>query len=569
MSHRTSDPLHILLPMLEIPRPRLLAAVGAAATTLAAAFALAAVSAWTMPPVLDLTVAVVAVRALGVSRGAFRWLDRILTHDVALRGVVRLRTNLFTALARRSGDALSRLRRGDLLARLGDDAQELGDLVIRAVVPALVALVMTVVVVLTIAPLSIPAAAVMLLALLLAGFGAPLLAYRAAVISEQAVLTTRGAVTGTTLEILDDADALRVRGGLEGQLGDLRSAQEAHDGAIDRAAVPAALAAACVPAVMLSAVLGSVLAAGEAWATGSVSAGVVGMLVLVPLSSFEAVTSLPAAATQLARSRSAAERLVQLLDEPAVPPSAAQEPAPPVPSPSLASVPHLRARDLSVGWEAASPRVRSLDLDLPPGTRMAVLGPSGIGKSTLLLTLAGLLEPLSGTVELDGHPLARLPEELLRERVVSYAEDAHVFATSLTENLRTVRGDITEEEIDTALGTVGLRDWVHSLPHGTATQLGADGTTISGGERRRLLLARAVLRRAPVTLLDEPTEHLDLARGDALLRRLLTPGDPIVGPEDGTVLVVTHRVSAVPSGTPVLRLGTDRTAVLTTIEETL
>ncbi|MDN5821554.1 MAG: thiol reductant ABC exporter subunit CydC, partial [Brachybacterium sp.] len=197
MSAPPSPALRQAMQALEIPRTRLLAAVLASLATLGSAFALAAVAAylvtraWTMPPVLDLTVAVVAVRALGVSRGAFRWLERMLTHDVALRGVVSLRTNLFTTLAARTDDALTRLRRGDLLARLGDDAQELGDHVITALVPTLVSVVMAVTVLATFAPLSLTAASVMLAALVLASVLAPLAAHRAATISEQAVLTTR------------------------------------------------------------------------------------------------------------------------------------------------------------------------------------------------------------------------------------------------------------------------------------------------------------------------------------------------------------------------------------------
>ena len=253
---------------LEIPRARLFAAVLAACATLGSAFALAAVSAylvtraWTMPPVLDLTVAVVMVRALGVSRGVFRWLERMLTHDVALRGVVSLRTSLFTALASRTDDALTRLRRGELLSRLGDDAQELGDHVIKAIVPALVAAVMLVVVLATFAPLSLPATAAMAASLLLAVLAAPYFAHRAAALTEQAVLTTRGDVTSHSLEILDDATSLRVDGRLDGALARLAAAQSAHDAAIDRAARPAALAAAAVPASMVLAVTGSLLAAG-------------------------------------------------------------------------------------------------------------------------------------------------------------------------------------------------------------------------------------------------------------------------------------------------------------------
>ena len=535
---------------LAIPPARLLAAVLAAVATLASAFALAAVSAylvtraWTMPPVLDLTVAVVMVRALGVSRGVFRWLERMLTHDVALRGVVSLRTSLFTALASRTDDALTRLRRGELLSRLGDDAQELGDHVIKAIVPALVAAVMLVVVLATFAPLSLPATAAMAASLLLAAVAAPRFAHRAAALTEQAVLTTRGDVTSHSLEILDDATSLRVDGRLDGALARLAAAQAAHDAAIDRAARPAALAAAAVPASMVLAVTGSLLAAGAAWTAGDLSAGQIGILLLLPLSSFEASTALPAAATQHARSRAAAERLDALIGE-----GGEGDGSAPVPAERPATA-TLTARDLTAGWSAEAPCVRGLDLDLAPGSRLAVVGPSGSGKSTLLATLAGLLAPLRGEVSTDAASL--------REAVTMFAEDGHVFATTLRENLRVVRGDLSDDEALAALSAVGLDDWLATLPHGLDTMLGPDGTTVSGGERRRLLLARAVVRRGPVLLLDEPTEHLDTARGDALLAALLTPGDESLVPASSTVVVVTHRPEAVPADTPVLRIGEPR-----------
>ena len=535
---------------LAIPPARLLAAVLAAVATLASAFALAAVSAylvtraWTMPPVLDLTVAVVMVRALGVSRGVFRWLERMLTHDVALRGVVSLRTSLFTALASRTDDALTRLRRGELLSRLGDDAQELGDHVIKAIVPALVAAVMLVVVLATFAPLSLPATAAMAASLLLAAVAAPRFAHRAAALTEQAVLTTRGDVTSHSLEILDDATSLRVDGRLDGTLARLAAAQSAHDAAIDRAARPAALAAAAVPASMVLAVTGSLLAAGAAWTAGDLSAGQIGILLLLPLSSFEASTALPAAATQHARSRAAAERLDALIGE-----GGEVDGSAPVPAERPATA-TLTARDLTAGWSAEAPCVRGLDLDLAPGSRLAVVGPSGSGKSTLLATLAGLLAPLGGEVSSDAASL--------REAVTMFAEDGHVFATTLRENLRVVRRDLSDDEALAALSAVGLDDWLATLPHGLDTMLGPDGTTVSGGERRRLLLARAVVRRGPVLLLDEPTEHLDTARGDALLAALLTPGDESLVPASSTVVVVTHRPEAIPADTPVLRIGEPR-----------
>ena len=543
---------------LEIPRARLFAAVLAACATLGSAFALAAVSAylvtraWTMPPVLDLTVAVVAVRALGVSRGVFRWVERMLTHDVALRGVVALRTNLFTALAARTDDALSRLRRGDLLSRLGDDAQELGDHVIKALVPAAVAVVMGVAVLTTFAVLSPPAALAMLAALVLASVLGPLAAHRAARLSELAVLTTRSGVSAQTLEILDDATSLRLEGRLDGALDLLQERQAAHDAAIDRAALPAAIAAATVPLSMILAVSGALLAGADLWSSGAASAGQIGILLLLPLSSFEAATALPAAASQRARSRAAAERLSELVGP--GPQATAPDRAPAGGPGPADGVPTLRAVGLTAGWSPEAPRVRELDLELPPGARLAVVGPSGCGKSTLLATLAGLLAPLAGRVELSGQDIAGLAAAEVRAGVTLFAEDAHVFATTVRENLKVVRGGLGEEEIRAALAIVGLRDWVETLPHGIDTVLGPDGTTVSGGERRRLLLARAVVRGGPVLLLDEPTEHLDTARGDALLGSLLTPGDSSVVPADSTVVVVTHRVEAIPDGTPILRL---------------
>ena len=576
-----------MIAALEIPRGRLLAAVLAACATLGSAFALAAVSAylvtraWTMPPVLDLTVAVVMVRALGVSRGVFRWLDRMLTHDVAFRGVVSLRTNLFTALAARPDDAVTRLRRGDLLARLGDDAQELGDHVIKAVVPALVAGVMTVVVLVTFAPLSLLATASMLLSLAGASVLAPLAGYRAARLAEQAVVSSRSTVTAQALEVLDDATSLRVDGRLEVALAQLDARQHEHDSAIDRAALPSAVASAAVPLALILAMAGSLLAAGAAWTTGGASAGQVGVLLLLPLSSFEAATALPAAASQYARSRAASARLAELAGPggaPAARPSPTHRTAraasssPPDRAATAEMSPddrsstahrssadktrrlapdaevRLRATGLSAGWEPGAARVRDLDLDLPAGSRLAVVGGSGSGKTTLLATLAGLLEPLAGTVELeDGSPL--------HPNVVLFAEDAHVFATTLRENLRVVRRDLEDDTALAALEAVDLMDWVRTLPHGLDTMLGPDGTTVSGGERRRLLLARAVIRRGPVLLLDEPTEHLDTARGDALLRALLDPADETLVPATSTVVVVTHRPEALPEGTPILRIG--------------
>lgn len=583
---RVATPLRRVTAMLGIPRSRLIAAVAAASATLLSALALAAVSAWlittawTMPPVLDLTVAVVCVRALGISRGVFRWVDRMATHDAALRGVVTLRTRLFAALADRPGDALSRLRRGDLLARLGDDAQELADHVIRATVPALVAVVLGISTVLLIAPISPLAALAMIAALVISSALGPLAAYRAARLTEEAVVAGRGAVTSTALQVLDDATSLRLDGRLDGALAAHERAQRAYDAALDRAALPSALAAAVVPVAMILALTGSVLAAGPLWVAGQASAGQIGVLLLLPLSAFEAASALPAAASQLARSQAAARRLVETVgperpghERPGHKRPGARRPGPEhlgaehpdaerrapgtsasAPAQPVASSPSLVVRGLVAGWSPERPLTAPLDLDLAPGARVAITGASGAGKSTLVSTLAGLLAPLAGSIRLDGADLQELPEAAVREAMVLFAEDAHVFATTVRENLRVARGDASDEEILAALTATGLADWVAHLPGGLSHLLGPDGTTVSGGERRRLLLARALVRRAPITLLDEPTEHLDPERARALLHALLSTGDDALLEPDGIVVVVTHDVASLPAGTTVLPL---------------
>lgn len=536
--------------LMAIPGRTLLAAVLAGVATLGSSFALAAVSgylitrAWTMPPVLDLSVAVVAVRALGISRGVFRYLERLLTHNAALGGVVRLRTALYTALAERTDDELLRLSRGDLLSRMGDDADDQANHVIRAHIPMLVAIMMGVIVTLTFLPLSPFAAVIMLLSLVIATVAAPLAAYRAALITERALIEHRAALTTLTLDGLENADALRVAGTHPALLRDLTSAQAEFDRALDRAAAPAAVARAGVMLAMVPALIGSILGAGAVWLESGNgflqgfaghSAGIIGILLLLPLSSFEAATVLPAAAAQRARSRAAADRLGHLLGD------GASEPVDSEQLPAADGPLTLVASNLTAGW--SEPVVKDVNHTFTPGSRTLIYGRSGRGKSTLLLTLAGLIQPLRGRVAL-GHGeewacLTALAESDLRSQLVCFTEDAHLFATTVRENIHVAKRDISDAEIEQVLEQARLGDWVRSLPNGLDTMIGSGGADVSGGERRRLLLARAIARQAPITILDEPTEHLDATTAEQLMDALLATGEGALLPHS-TLIIVTH-----------------------------
>lgn len=526
--------------LLELEPRRVLIAIGAGVATLGSALLLAGLSAWLivraweMPPVLDLTVAVVAVRALGISRGLFRYFERLATHETALRGTTSARATLYTRLADGDPAASAGLSRGDLLARTGADVDALGDVVVRALIPITVAVVLSLAAVATVGVIAPGAGAILAAALLVAGLAAPWLSARAAAAAEAAGDAARTRFTEDAVTVLDHASELRVAGQSTSLARRARNANNESVRATDRSAIPAAFADAAAPLAVGVSVLGALLIGISVFGsdTAAMSPTTLGILVLLPLSAFEATAPLPAAAQTLTRARLAAGRITDLLDR-------ADHPVPrgtrPADGPG-----RLQAAALRTGWPGGAV-TDAVDLDLVPGSRIAIVGTSGSGKTTVLMTLAGLLPPISGAVTLDGTDLADLDPAAVRRHVGFFAEDAHLFDTSVLENLRVARGDVDENEALDALSAVGLGEWVAALPDGVHTVLDAGARTVSGGQRRRLLLARALLSPARILLLDEPTEHLDDTDA-AALQRLMLDRDAGLFDRGRTVVVVTHRL---------------------------
>lgn len=515
--------------------PRLLAAVALGVLSLGSALALAGVSAWLitraaqMPPVLDLSVAVVAVRTFAISRGVLRYCERLATHDAALRAAGSARAQIYHRLATGPAAGAVRLHSGELVARVGADVDALADVLVRALVPIGVAAVLSVAGVVAVGLISPPAAVVLAVCLAVAGVLAPWLAGRAADAQETVADQHHAERDTAAILALQHAPELRVAGALPGVIAESQRQQRAWGAAADTAARPAALAEAIPTAAIGISVLGAVVAA--IGMGPGVAPTTLAVLMLLPLSAFEATSVLPAAAVQLTRSRIAARRLLAL-DPPVTkgPAEAAVSPGRPV---------GRLSADVVAGHSAAVSNHAAVDL--APGARLAVTGPSGSGKTTLLMTLAGLLPPVHGTVTLDGVDMQRIDEPELRSAVCFFAEDAHIFATTVRDNLLVVRGDCDDEELTGALEAVGLGDWLAGLPDGLSTVLIGGAQAVSAGQRRRLLLARAILSPAGIVLLDEPTEHLDAGDAERVLRRLLAPGNGLIA--DGkTVVVATHHL---------------------------
>lgn len=553
--------LRRILHMLEIDKKRFGLSIVLGSGAIGSGVGLGAVSAWLiaraaqLPPVLDLSIAATSVRAFGVGKAIFRYLERISSHRVSLNGMAALRTQVYSQLADSPTDVVASIRRGDLLARTGSDVDEIGQVVVKSLLPAAIAVVTSLISIAIVSALCLPIGLVLAFCLLLSGLAGPYFAARSARRAEINQVKERSQLNIEALTLLESASELRV----SGKLSHLEAAQQKTEKLIQQNRNKAAFSTAFASAIDVFAlgisVIAAILIGSGQVLNGNLSA--VGLVVctLTPLSAFESTQRLPDAAIQLVRSARAALRITELLDTgkntatnsandevatklqaatlstPVTSEAATSTPTTPVTSTPVTSTPLLEAKDIVLGWPSGPDLSEKLNLRLVPGKTIAIVGASGIGKSTLLYTLAGMIRPHQGVVEISGADIAALERTTVADKVTLTAEDAHIFHTSVLENLRVARADITLEEAVELLEAAGLGEWLAQLPEGVETMLGENSRTLSGGERRRILLARAFASPADFFLLDEPGEHLDSATADKLIRDLLAAGNPPLSPQ--------------------------------------
>lgn len=542
--------------LLNISKSGFFLSVLAGSAGLMCAVGLAAISAWLiakasqMPPVLDLAVAATSVRALGVGKAVFRYLNQVASHRVALYGMANLRSTVYSTLADSSTDVVTSIRRGDLLSRTGRDVDSVGDIVVRALQPATVALVVSIFSVGIVGWLSPVIGLVLAGGLLISGLLGPYAAMRGARIAEEAQIRDQADLAAQSLAMLESAEELRV----SGRLAAMEAAAQATERRIfanrDRAAKPAALAPVLDLLGMGITTTLAIVIGTQQVAAGTLTPIELAVVVLTPLSAFEATQALAKAGVQLVISSSAADRILALLDRAKAPQSVPAKP-------DDTDESGLVAHDLVIGWPEGPDVAGPINLDIHRGQSLAVVGPSGIGKTTLLYTLAGMLYPHSGNVRLDGQEIAYLSRKDVSRKLTLTAEDAHLFESSVLENLRIARATVSESEAQELLERVGLGGWLSQLPNGVHTTLGSEAATVSGGERRRLLLARALAAPGEYLLLDEPGEHLDSETADTLIRDLLRSGHHPDPAKSRTVVLVTHRLSPLDAADRIVFLSSD------------
>ncbi|MFB6848337.1 thiol reductant ABC exporter subunit CydD [Streptomyces sp. NPDC056373] len=520
---------------------------------LGSAVGLMATSGWLIsrasqqPPVLYLMMAVTATRAFGIGRAVFRYAERLVSHDAVLRMLADTRVAVFRRLERLAPAGLRRVRRGDLLSRLVADVDALQDYWLRWLLPAGAALVVSAASVGFTAWLLPEAGAVLAAGLLAAGVVVPLITGAVARRAEHRLAPARGVLATRVADLLTGTAELTVAGALPARTARAREADGALTRIAARTATATALGDGLTALISGLTVTAAALAGAQAVAAGRLDGVAMAVVVLTPLAAFEAVLGMPLAVQYRQRVRRSAERVYEVLDAPE-PVGEPERPRKAPASPFPVVVRGLAARHAGQDREALD----GLDLTLGKGRRIAVVGPSGSGKTTLAQVLLRFLDAEAGSYTLAGVDASALHGDDVRRLVGLCAQDAHLFDSSLRENLLLARKDATEEQLRATLGRARLLDWADSLPDGLDTLVGEHGARLSGGQRQRLALARALLADFPVLVLDEPAEHLDLATADALTADLLAVT------EGRTTLLITHRLAGLEAVDEVIVLDRGR-----------
>lgn len=507
----------------------------------ASGMALTATSGWLIvraaerPVILTLLAAIVLVRTFGIARPVFRYAERLVSHDAALRLLADRRTDAYAALVPLTPARLGRRRRADVLTGVVDDLTDAVDAQVRVTVPVISTALAGGIVIAVVAAIALPVGLVLLaLAVVVAVICAVALALESRSLPD--LLAARAEVSRVSELVATQSRELRAVGGWPTALGWL---DDAH-GTLARVTRRISVGRSTAAALFLVAV-GAAVAATAVVAQGlEVATPVKALLVLTPVAVSEAITPLVDAMRALARARGSEARIDALLDhDPAV---VDRAPGHAVDDPHAGAGARTRqgaavtTSGLAASWTGARTDLAPVDLDLPAGSRVVVTGRNGTGKSTLLAVLARHLDPSSGRYLLDGRDALARPLEETRAHVAVVDDEPHVFATTLRANLTLARPDASDGELEDALRAAGLGNLLADLRDGLDTRLGGSGRGLSGGERARLGIARAHVSRRPLVLLDEPVAHLDPPTARAVLADLAHAAD---GAQ--TLVMVTHR----------------------------
>ncbi|MDE1883111.1 MAG: thiol reductant ABC exporter subunit CydC [Rhodospirillales bacterium] len=531
-----------LIRLLSPRRGWMLAGLGLATVTLLANFGLLAISGWFLAATAAAGLAGFAaqnafnfftpsamVRFFATLRVGSRYAERLVTHEATFRLLADLRVWFYTRLEPLAPAVLQTQRAADLLNRIVTDIDTLNLFYLRVFVPVLTAIAAGLAMAAFFAFFSWHAALALILGLALNGMVAPMLTSRQGARPGAEINRLTAALRTEYVEALQGMGELLVFGAapaMQARAASLNNELALAQADMGRVSgLGLALSGLAANATLLA-----VLVFGaRRFEAGGISAAQVPMLVLGAMAAFEATAPLPAALQFLGQIKSAARRIFALADQP-----------PPVPTPALpAPAPEgfgLELSDITLRYAPDAPLVlNGFSLCVPEGKHVGIAGPSGSGKTTLISLLLRFREFQGGTACFGGHDLRAYGSADMARHITVISQRSHLFHTTIRDNLLLANGKADEAALWHALAVAQLADFVRTLPKGLDSTVGEGGAKLSGGQARRVALARAVLKPAPWLILDEPTEGLDAETERAFLADLA----PIL--KGRTVLYITHR----------------------------
>ena len=512
--------------------------------TIGSSVALIGTSAWLVstaalhPSVADLGVSVVGVRFFGISRGIFRYLERLVSHNVTFRLLARLRVWFYEKLEPLAPARLMEYRSGDLLARVIGDVETLENFYVRVVSPSLTAVLIGLLVSIFFASFYPPIALVLLSFFLTLGLLLPLLAQLISRVPGQRLVAQRASIQSQLVDGIQGLADLLAFGrdadrahqiSLSGQSYSTTQKQMAHISGIHAA-------------------LGTLLTNLGLWLVlffvipqvtpGNIQGVMLGTFALMTFASFEAVNPLPLAAQMWNSSRAAAQRLFEVVDaQPVISDRVSSEQAKIENDCEAALADELQIANLTFTYPNQSvPALQDISFTVPAGKSVAIVGPSGAGKSTIANLLFRFWDYESGKICLGGESLKLWNPDEVRNRCAIISQNSYFFNTTIRENLRLARRSISQEEMESAARAACIHEFVMNLPKGYDTFIGEQGLRLSGGERQRLAIARALLKDAPILICDEPTANLDPLTEKQVLAALFS------AMKRKTAILITHRL---------------------------